>query len=64
MRDFSKTPIQDLRRIYARHAGDTGTKTMTEECRRMAILDAAGAELQRRGEPLPKPDHHFWHDQD
>lgn len=45
---------RDLSRAYAR-VETWRTSTMEAECKRMYQLQEMGAELQRRGLPMPEP---------
>lgn len=46
--DFTKTSTDQLRRSLRFHENDNGTMSMTEELRRMWLVQEIGAELQRR----------------
>lgn len=48
-RDFSKVAVPQLKSIYRFQVKDSGASTMTEECRRLYLIQEVGAELQRRG---------------
>ncbi len=54
MYDFTKVGTAQLLRQYQFHSADCGTTTMDEECKRMYLVQEIGAELERRGQRLPR----------
>lgn len=51
--DFSKTTTEQLQRSLCFHERDVGTMTMTEELRRMWLVQEINSELRRRAEHVP-----------
>lgn len=62
--DFRRHTDDALLRAYAYADGDRGTTTVDQECRRMLIVQEAGAEIERRGLPFPEPIYTYLDDQE